>query len=167
MKISRVTAEELVPVLMKNVLRVLKSARNHAPRTSVLVNSEECTINYISVYDYDVPNARIELVLDHNGTEFREDLIKFISGEYIIMNELVSNLLHKLHQVFNVYIEYYKRVIGAYTSAYSGNYNTLIFHVQSVHFRGDKWACKLVSDTGIFLHKNCEEVNIHNVQEYV
>ena len=167
LKISRKVAEELVPVLMQNVLTVLKKARLHAPGNTVLVNSEECKIKYISVYDYDAPKAKIEITMDYNGEDFRQDLIKFIDCEYVIQSELVYNLLNKLYHVFKVYIEFYKRVVLAYRSAYTGGFNTVVFHVETVYYRANRWACKLTTTAGIYEHRDCDEINFHNLPEYV
>lgn len=167
-KISRKTAEELVPVLMQNVLSVLKTARLHAPETTVLVNSEECTIKYISVYDYDVPKAKIEIVLDYNGVEFRQDLIKFIQYEHIIESELVYKILHKLHLVFKIYIEFYKRIVMAYRTSYTNDgYGTKVFHVETAYYRADKWVCKLITTDGIFEFRDCVDVYFQKLPEYI
>lgn len=168
MKISLETAKELVPVLMQNVLGVLKSARLHAPETTVLVNSEECTIKYISVYDYDVPKAKIEITLDYNGSEFRQELIKFIDREYVIQNELVYNILHKLYYVFKMYIEFYKRVVMSYRSAYTNDgYKATVFHVETAYYRADRWVCKLITTDGVFEYRDCDDINLFNLPEYV
>lgn len=167
-KISLDTAKELVPVLMQNVLTVLKNARLHVPETTVLVNSEECKIKYISVYDYDVPKAKIEITMDYNGEDFRQDLIKFIDREYVIQNELVYNLLNKLYYVFKVYIEFYKRVVMAYRSAYTHDgFKSKVFHVETAYFRADRWACKLITTDGIFEYRDCDDLYLFNLPEYV
>ena len=168
LKISRKVAEELVPVLMQNVLTVLKNARLHAPGTTVLVNSEECKIKYISVYDYDAPKARIEIIMDYNGDEFSQDLIKFFDREYVIQNELVYNLLNKLYHVFKVYIEFYKRVVLAYRSAYTNEgFKAPVLHVETANYRVNRWVCKLTASSGLYEYRDCDDVNFHNLPEYV